>query len=98
MRGPGGLLVYEGKGTFEMKEDKKAAPKQVKVNQNIRVLGIMLNSVINYHLSYTHLSQAKQVSMIAGGTGITPMLQLVRISLTFGASTVFLLQCFMSIL
>ena len=25
-----------------------------------------------------HLSQAKQVSMIAGGTGITPMLQLVR--------------------
>ena len=35
MRGPGGLLVYEGKGTFEMKEDKKAAPKQVKVNQNL---------------------------------------------------------------
>ena len=32
VRGPGGLLVYEGKGTFEMKEDKKAAPKQVKVN------------------------------------------------------------------
>lgn len=51
VRGPGGLLVYEGRGTFELKEDKKAAPKQVK---------------------------AKQVSMIAGGTGITPMLQLVR--------------------
>ena len=46
MRGPGGLLVYEGKGTFEMKEDKKAAPKQVKVNQNISVLGIVLISVI----------------------------------------------------
>merc|ERR1711970_1365456 len=49
--GPGGLLMYEGRGAFELKEDKKAAPKQVK---------------------------AKQVSMIAGGTGITPMLQLVR--------------------
>ena len=48
MRGPGGLLVYEGKGTFEMKEDKKAAPKQVKVNQGLRVLGIMLNSVSSF--------------------------------------------------
>ena len=48
MRGPGGLLVYEGKGTFEMKEDKKAAPKQVKVNQNLSVLGIVMNSVIVY--------------------------------------------------
>ena len=38
--------MYEGKGTFEMKEDKKAAPKQVKVNQNISVLGIVLISVI----------------------------------------------------
>ena len=48
VRGPGGLLVYEGKGTFEMKEDKKAAPKQVKVNQNLSVLGIVMNSVIIY--------------------------------------------------
>ena len=31
VRGPGGLLMYEGKGAFELKEDKKAAPKQVKV-------------------------------------------------------------------
>ena len=37
--------MYEGKGTFEMKEDKKAAPKQVKVNQGLRMLGIMLNNV-----------------------------------------------------
>ena len=37
--------MYEGKGTFEMKEDKKAAPKQVKVNQGLRMLGVMLNNV-----------------------------------------------------
>jgi len=51
VRGPGGLLQYEGRGSFAVKEDKKGEPKTV---------------------------QAKQVSMIAGGTGITPMLQLVR--------------------
>jgi len=51
VRGPGGLLQYEGRGSFAVREDKKGQPKTV---------------------------QAKQVSMIAGGTGITPMLQLVR--------------------
>ena len=51
VRGPSGLLVYNGKGQFLVKEDKKGAG---------RVVGV------------------KQVSMIAGGTGITPMLQLVR--------------------
>ena len=58
MRGPGGLLVYEGKGTFEMKEDKKAAPKQVKVNQGLRVLGIMLNSVFIFP-AYIYLRRSK---------------------------------------
>jgi len=51
VRGPSGLLVYKGRGVFDIKEDKKGASKEV---------------------------QVKQVSMIAGGTGITPMLQLVR--------------------
>jgi len=51
VRGPSGLLVYTGEGTFDIKADKKAEPKKVSV---------------------------KQVSMIAGGTGITPMMQLVR--------------------
>lgn len=51
VRGPSGLLIYNGKGVFDIKEDKKGPSKEVKV---------------------------KQVSMIAGGTGITPMLQLVR--------------------
>jgi len=51
VRGPSGLLVYNGRGNFSIKEDKKSEPKMV---------------------------LAKQVSMIAGGTGITPMLQLVR--------------------
>jgi len=51
VRGPSGLLVYNGGGEFAIKPDKKAAPQ-----------------IVN----------AKQVSMIAGGTGITPMLQLVR--------------------
>ena len=38
VRGPGGLLMYEGKGVFELKEDKKAAPKQVKVENVTEVL------------------------------------------------------------
>jgi len=51
VRGPSGLLQYNGKGTFGIRPDKKAEPNIVKVSR---------------------------VSMIAGGTGITPMLQLVR--------------------
>jgi len=51
VRGPSGLLVYQGRGVFEIKEDKKGEAKEV---------------------------TAAKVSMIAGGTGITPMLQLVR--------------------
>ena len=30
--------MYEGKGVFELKEDKKAAPKQVKVENVTEVL------------------------------------------------------------
>ena len=51
VRGPSGLLVYNGRGKFNIKEDKKSAGKDVVV---------------------------RQVSMIAGGTGITPMLQIIR--------------------
>jgi len=51
VRGPSGLLQYEGKGSFAIKPDKKSSPSHTKVNR---------------------------VSMIAGGTGITPMLQLIR--------------------
>ncbi|XP_075458931.1 NADH-cytochrome b5 reductase 3 [Ascaphus truei] len=50
-RGPSGLLVYKGKGTFEIRPDKKSPPVTKKV---------------------------KHLGMIAGGTGITPMLQLIR--------------------
>ncbi|CAN2391893.1 acting on NAD(P)H, partial [Pristimantis euphronides] len=50
-RGPSGLLTYSGKGTFQIRPDKKSAPIAKKV---------------------------KQLGMIAGGTGITPMLQLIR--------------------
>ena len=51
VRGPSGLLVYRGRGKFNIKEDKKGEGKDVVV---------------------------RQVSMIAGGTGITPMLQIIR--------------------
>uniref|UniRef100_A0A8D0LAY9 NADH-cytochrome b5 reductase n=1 Tax=Sphenodon punctatus TaxID=8508 RepID=A0A8D0LAY9_SPHPU len=50
-RGPSGLLVYKGKGTFAIRPDKKSEPVIRKV---------------------------KYVGMIAGGTGITPMLQFIR--------------------
>uniref|UniRef100_A0A665VAJ1 NADH-cytochrome b5 reductase n=1 Tax=Echeneis naucrates TaxID=173247 RepID=A0A665VAJ1_ECHNA len=49
-RGPSGLLVYKGKGTFAIQPDKK---------------------------SPAVTTTAKHVGMIAGGTGITPMLQLI---------------------
>ncbi|XP_073725215.1 NADH-cytochrome b5 reductase 3 [Misgurnus anguillicaudatus] len=50
-RGPNGLLVYEGKGSFAIKPDKK---------------------------SPAVMTTAKHVGMIAGGTGITPMLQIIQ--------------------
>jgi cytochrome-b5 reductase len=50
-RGPSGLLVYNGRGEFAIRPDKKSEPKIVKVSK---------------------------VNMIAGGSGITPMLQIVK--------------------
>ncbi|XP_042560974.1 NADH-cytochrome b5 reductase 3 [Clupea harengus] len=49
-RGPSGLLIYQGKGEFAIKPDKKSAAV---------------------------IKRAKNVGMIAGGTGITPMLQII---------------------
>jgi len=51
VRGPGGLLEYQGGGHFAIKPDKKSPPR---------------------------MFFYRRVGMIAGGTGITPMLQLVR--------------------
>ncbi|XP_060564956.1 NADH-cytochrome b5 reductase 3-like [Ruditapes philippinarum] len=51
VRGPSGLLVYDGCGEFKIRHDKKSDPRSV---------------------------TAKRIGMIAGGTGITPMLQLIR--------------------
>ncbi|KAK3598784.1 hypothetical protein CHS0354_020896 [Potamilus streckersoni] len=51
VRGPSGLIVFEGKGKFKIRADKKSEPESV---------------------------VARKVGMIAGGTGITPMLQLIR--------------------
>ncbi|CAN7939296.1 unnamed protein product [Ixodes hexagonus] len=51
VRGPSGLIRYEGRGAFAIKPDKKSAP-------------------VPY--------RASEIAMIAGGTGITPMLQIVR--------------------
>ncbi|KAL1479760.1 hypothetical protein MTO96_034791 [Rhipicephalus appendiculatus] len=51
VRGPSGLIRYEGRGKFAIKPDKKSPPQ-----------------------SY----QANEIGMIAGGTGITPMLQIIR--------------------
>ncbi|XP_069484595.1 NADH-cytochrome b5 reductase 3-like [Ambystoma mexicanum] len=50
-RGPSGLLVYQKKGNFAIRADKK---------------------------SEAVIKRAKHLGMIAGGTGITPMLQLIR--------------------
>uniref|UniRef100_A0A8C2LFH4 NADH-cytochrome b5 reductase n=1 Tax=Cricetulus griseus TaxID=10029 RepID=A0A8C2LFH4_CRIGR len=50
-RGPNGLLVYQGKGKFAIRADKKSNPV---------------------------VRTVKSVGMIAGGTGITPMLQVIR--------------------
>ncbi|VIO98153.1 Uncharacterized protein BM_BM13739 [Brugia malayi] len=49
-RGPSGLIVYEGNGSFAVKSTKKAEPK-------------------------SHVY--KNIGMIAGGSGITPMLQII---------------------
>lgn len=49
-RGPSGLIVYEGRGKFLVRPEKKAHPV---------------------------LRKVKKIGMIAGGTGITPMLQII---------------------
>lgn len=51
VRGPSGRLVYNGKGEFAIRPDKKSEPVVRKV---------------------------KKVNMVAGGSGITPMLQIVN--------------------
>jgi len=51
VRGPNGLLTYDGRGLFNIRPDKKSPPKQRTVTK---------------------------LGMIAGGTGITPMLQVIR--------------------
>lgn len=51
VRGPNGLLAYEGQGNFMIRPDKKTDPVQTPV---------------------------KKLGLIAGGTGVTPMLQLIR--------------------
>lgn len=51
VRGPSGLLVYNGRGQFAIKADKK---------------------------SEAVIRSARRVGMIAGGTGITPMLQMIH--------------------
>jgi len=50
-RGPNGLIVYEGNGTFAIRPEKKLPP-------------------IMRHF--------REIGLIAGGTGITPMLQLIN--------------------
>jgi len=50
VRGPSGLLVYNGNGEFAIRPDKKSEPNIVR---------------------------AKKVNMVAGGSGITPMLQII---------------------
>ena len=50
VRCPSGLPIYNWKGVFDIKEDKKGPSKNV---------------------------QVKQLSKIVGGTGITPIMQLV---------------------
>ncbi|KRZ06977.1 NADH-cytochrome b5 reductase 2 [Trichinella zimbabwensis] len=54
IRGPSGLLTYNGRGRFAIKASKKADPVQKKY---------------------------KKVAMLAGGSGITPMYQLIKASL-----------------
>jgi len=51
VRGPSGKLIYNGRGEFSIRADKKSPSNTV---------------------------QVKRVNMIAGGSGITPMLQIIK--------------------
>uniref|UniRef100_A0A7E4VYM4 NADH-cytochrome b5 reductase n=1 Tax=Panagrellus redivivus TaxID=6233 RepID=A0A7E4VYM4_PANRE len=51
VRGPAGLITYEGNSVFAIQKDKKAKP-------------------VNHKF--------KKIGMIAGGSGITPMLQIIK--------------------
>ncbi|KAL2310005.1 hypothetical protein Nmel_006242 [Mimus melanotis] len=69
-RGPNGLLVYKGTGTVTQRWESK---REV---FGIFLLGTFL--IKPNKKSEAEKKFAKHLGMIAGGTGITPMLQLIR--------------------
>ncbi len=70
VRGPSGLLVYNGRGEFAVKPDKKSAAKIVKAKKVSMVAGTFSQF---FSPKMTFLKKY----FFSGGTGITPMLQLV---------------------
>lgn len=81
-RGPLGRLVYKGPGCFAIKLLRKDPPvdfhmKKVDNSQTIfvtlkRIKKIVVRKQVIYQIHFF------QVVMVAGGSGITPMLQLIR--------------------
>ena len=69
VRGPSGLLVYRGQGEFAIKPDKKSAAKSVKATKVSMIAGI-------YNIFFLKKNKIQYYNFL-GGTGITPMLQLV---------------------
>ena len=69
VRGPSGLLVYRGQGEFAIKPDKKSAAKSVKAAKVSMIAGI-------YNIFFFTKTRYN-IIIFLGGTGITPMLQLV---------------------
>jgi cytochrome-b5 reductase len=82
VRGPSGLLEYKGKGEFAVKPDKKSPPNLLKVKKVSMIAG---KSTSEDGVPLTSSSIDSEcffffagILVHSGGTGITPMLQLIR--------------------
>nr|CAG4639452.1 EOG090X0BKI [Daphnia magna] len=67
VRGPSGLLIHQGTGLFAIKPDKKSSPFNVAFKKLNMIAG-----------TEGYALRTKLVFDLKGGTGITPMLQLIR--------------------
>lgn len=82
VRGPSGHLIYNGNGEFAIRKDKKSEPKIISVKRVSMIAGNIGYDFIFFHLKIKNIFQIKFCVhgniFVLGGTGITPMLQLIR--------------------
>ncbi|KAB7499805.1 NADH-cytochrome b5 reductase 2 [Armadillidium nasatum] len=85
IRGPSGLLEYKGEGIFAIRRDKKSPQNMVLATRVNMIAALTRNHIVfkNIYVAFVGIFERLIIkvfssSMLTGGTGITPMLQLIR--------------------